>query len=600
MQNIDILKLEYLEHSSNVRALFLKENKIAYSHGNGFYRIKDISKQLPVMRPILDLDPPIVKKEDSEAESEESEESEDEPEPVPKKREVVTYFTADMYRWLDNRLQVWLTIYAKWQIYFIAKKVREGIVPAQNTQDRIFYDVDMKASAKTMKRKHEKKFKFDVLTANPRMLEKQLKENVIPGFKERFVDQVPEELRKSNFPLNRTGRFKDGPLGFYDDFFENCESIFAEKHVYRWLLDSTTELNRTIALNLAKRTVELMGPKAWLQAFDFPNRLKIGLGYQRVGTHENPDHINNQQRLLLCDSLLKFGSAYQGSSNLLKDLSNFSIHKLRRNFLQNQLMFLPYLVFSTKNGNTMATKATMWVFVHHNHVLKQLGFTRFHSTEVKPAVMVHHWDEIEWDMRMEMYCLLFAAWDEAKAYANSLEYVQDGKLVSKWHGEGKYHRMNQLFPIDSKTITEHICAAEQGMPHIEHGEDARTVTSELSMVCQRRVGSVIDYEDTHTELESDEEVVVSEEEVVGSDLEQPSEDEPLSSVDEEDEIIDFTIPDSTHIAVFQGEHPQARKERDARHEAFELTQIKEEKDSGMGMAMAAAAVFLVLAFAISQ
>ena len=161
--------------------------------------------------------------------------------------------------------------------------------------------------------------------------------------------------------------------------------------------------------------------------------------------------------------------------------------------------------------------------------------------------------------------------------------------------------MNQLFPIDSKTITEHICAAEQGMPHIEHGEDARTVTSELSMVCQRRVGSVIDYEDTHTELESDEEVVVSEEEVVGSDLEQPSEDEPLSSVDEEDEIIDFTIPDDTHKAVFQGENETARKERDARHEAFELTQIKEEKkDSGMGMAMAAAAVFLVLAFAISR
>ena len=95
------------------------------------------------------------------------------------------------------------------------------------------------------------------------------------------------------------------------------------------------------------------------------------------------------------------------------------------------------------------------------------------------------------------------------------------------------------------------------------------------------------------ELDSDEEVVVSEEEM-------ESEDEPLSSVDEEDKVIDFTIPDDTHVAVFQGEHPEARKARDARHAAFELTQIKEEKDSGMGMAMAAAAVFLVLAFAISR
>ena len=33
---------------------FLKGNKIAFTHGGGFYRIKDIHEQLPVMKPMMD------------------------------------------------------------------------------------------------------------------------------------------------------------------------------------------------------------------------------------------------------------------------------------------------------------------------------------------------------------------------------------------------------------------------------------------------------------------------------------------------------------------------------------------------------------------
>ena len=41
------------------------------------------------------------------------------------------------------------------------------------------------------------------------------------------------------------------------------------------------------------------------------------------------------------------------------------------------------------------------------------------------------------------------------------------------------------------------------MPHIEHGDDTHTVSSDFSSYCHRVVGSVVDYEDTHTELDSE-------------------------------------------------------------------------------------------------
>ena len=449
-------------------------------------------------------------KEDEGDETSEAEETEsDEPE-----REVDSYFTEEMTQWLDVRLEVWLPVFAKWQIYFIAKSIRSAQEPADPSLEHGYWEDDM-MDIKPIPAREQMTFKVNLLRANPRnpAVLKGLKHHVVPEFKRVFIDKVPEQLRKGNFPLNKVGRYKDGPHGFYEDFMEAVESSFAHKHVYRWLLDSTGSINRDLVVNLAKRTVELLGPKAWTQLFDQPTIPRIeGLGLQRTGARygtsfENPDHIHNQQRLKFCNNLMRTGSAYTRSKEIMRDLSNFAAGRLQRNFEQNNELFLPYLVFSVPGGNTMATKAQGGdvVRVHHNHVLSKLGLTRFSSTEQSKAFMLHHWDDIGWDLWHECYCLLFAAWDEAKAYSASLLRQEGGRVVTTWRKEGRFNRLHH-HPINQEAIIKIECAREQGMPPIEHEEDAQTVTSEFSLHCQRAIGEKVSYEEQISEFSDPEPV----------------------------------------------------------------------------------------------
>ena len=78
--------------------------------------------------------------------------------------------------------------------------------------------------------------------------------------------------------------------------------------------------------------------------------------------------------------------------------------------------------------------------------------------------------------------------------------------MTTWRNGGRFNRVNQ-FPIDMETIAKLECAREEGMPPIETGDDAQTVTSEFSAKCARVVGSVTNYEETITEYDSGDSLV---------------------------------------------------------------------------------------------
>ena len=505
-----------------------------------------------------------------------------------------------MFNWLEVRMEVWLKIFAKWQIYFIAKSIRENEMEPRDETEHKYWEDDLSVLEKVTHR-DEITFKLNILRANPRnpMVLKGLRHHVVPEFKRVWRDQVPEPLRKGNFPLNKVGRYKDGPYGFYEDFMEAVENVFTNKKVHRWLLDSTPKYNYILATNLAKRSVELLGPKAWLQLFDFPTVPRVeGLGLNIAGARyntsfENPDHINNQQRLKFCNSLMRTGSSYARSPDLMRNLSEFSVGKLRRNFSQNNELFLPYLVFSTPEGNTMATKTDNWVRVHHNHVLGKLGLTRFSSTEVAQSDMEIHWHNTGWDLWHECYILLFAAWDEGKRYAESLQTVEGNRLVTTWRNGGRFNRVNQ-FPIDMETIAKLECAREEGMPPIETGDDAQTVTSEFSAKCARVVGSVTNYEETITEYDSGDSLVG-----LTDDEDQPLLEERTSDIESEQEEAEQAPQPPQPILGVPLPEPEGELSTVIQEARFKKMMGETADDEGMGMAIAAAAVFLVLAFAMS-
>ena len=240
----------------------------------------------------------------------------------------------------------------------------------------------------------------------------------------------------------------------------------------------------------------------------------------------------------------------------------------------------------------MATKASSgnWVRVHHNTVLEKLGLTRFSSTEVSKEQMETYWHNIGWGLWHECYCLLFAAWDEAKIYADSLMHIVHGKLKQNWRHGGRFNRLNN-HPIDSHSIIKLTCAREQGMPIIEHDEsDVHTVTSEFSLVCQRQIGEKVNYEDTITEVSSGEE----EPDVSDSEDAPLIEESETDSAGEEEDIVrdppvlgvPLPMPESGKLStVIQ----RARYKR----------MMGKDDDEGMGVAVAAAAVFLALAYAMS-
>ena len=163
--------------------------------------------------------------------------------------------------------------------------------------------------------------------------------------------------------------------------------------------------------------------------------------------------------------------------------------------------------------------------------------------------------------------------------------------MTSWNPEGRFTRIKD-HPIDIKTITELACAREEGMPHIEHDDDSRTVTSEFSLKCQRAIDNVKSYEDTVTELSnSDKGSDYFESDSEGENIleEDPIEDDPdpIIPLIQAKDVVVLPEPEGELSTVIQ----EARFER--------MMDPDKKEDEGMGVAVAAAAVFLVLAYSMS-
>ena len=98
-----------------------------------------------------------------------------------------------MSDWLEGRLDIWLPIYAKWQIYFIAESIRSGSEPTADSPEHAYWEDDMRKGM-INPGKEEITFKVNILRANPRnpIVLKGLKHHVVPEFKRIFLEKVPD------------------------------------------------------------------------------------------------------------------------------------------------------------------------------------------------------------------------------------------------------------------------------------------------------------------------------------------------------------------------------------------------------------------------
>ena len=114
--------------------------------------------------------------------AEPEEETESDAESQEDDREVKTYWTPDMSKWLTVRLDPWLPIYAKWQIYFIAKSIRDDSLPLANPEKQ--YYLDDKKDSEESTPKPEVSFKLNILRSNPRapVVLRTLRLHVAPEF----------------------------------------------------------------------------------------------------------------------------------------------------------------------------------------------------------------------------------------------------------------------------------------------------------------------------------------------------------------------------------------------------------------------------------
>jgi len=212
--------------------------------------------------------------------------------------------------------------------------------------------------------------------------------------------------------------------------------------------------------------------------------------------------------------------------------------------------------------------------------------------------MLGIWDKRQWGLYEELYTLLFAAWDEAKRYCESLmTHAEDGRAVTYWKKARRYERMNN-FPIDAEGISKVHDAKKSGLPEIEYDlDDTATVVSEAE--ARQREGRK-DYKeaDTMTDLEGSE-----------------SDDSELDSVINFDTSksrsrsaspfqIDEVLQTAEEIAEAQPEEEKAAEPEEGDRwgdHTFELGTIVPAKDeSEMGPAILAAAGFLLLAYMISN
>jgi len=263
---------------------------------------------------------------------------------------------------------------------------------------------------------------------------------------------------------------------------EHVEHLFTELNVHRWTLQSTDPVSQRMAVNVANRTVEALGPKQWMKLFDTGTHddPSIVAHEGRFGaTFADPNHVNNQQRLKFVNTLLRTNYAHH--SKELREKQNFTKNGLIQNFNSNTEKWLPYVVFS-QDGVTLATqeRANDPFKVNYPRVLYELGLQRFKSTEKTREEMHNIWRARGWGRYEEFYILLFAAWDEAKEYATSLLTGddRDGRIKTWWKRKKRFSRMSENFPIDREGIKAQLAAEARGQAIEIDTSDTMTVISE--------------------------------------------------------------------------------------------------------------------------